>query len=214
MVRIIFRNRTEAGKQLAQELAAFAEKDALLLAIPRGGVVVAAEIARLLNFFIDLIIPRKIGAPYNPEVAVGAVTQDGTTLFNQRLIELLGISRRELEERVSDEVDEIQRRMVLYGAGRNLGKSSGRQLIVVDDGVATGYTMQAALRSARSYGPKELIVAIPVAPRDILELLEKEVDRAICMLVPENFYAVGQYYESFEQTNDEEVIQIMREFSG
>lgn len=210
---MIFRDRAEAGSMLAEEIAGFIEKDALLLAVPRGGVVIAAEIARLLNLSIDLIIPRKIGAPQNAEVAIGAVTQDGTTLFNQRLIEIMGISRLELEELVSHEVDEIRRRMSLYGAGQNIGRSKGRQLIVVDDGVATGFTMQAALRSARSYQPKELVVAIPVAPRDTLELLKKEVDRTVCLTVPEDFYAVGQFYENFEQTADEKVIEIMRGFS-
>ena len=210
---MIFRNRAEAGRQLADKLAGFTERDALILAIPRGGVVIAAEIARMLNLHIDLIIPRKIGAPHNPEVAIGAVTQDGATIFDQRLMELLGISRGELEDRAAYELNEIRRRMALYGAGRNIGKSGGRQLIVVDDGVATGYTMQAALRSARSYGPKELVLAIPVAPRDTLELLGKEVDRAVCLMVPDDFYAVGQFYESFEQTEDEEVMEIMRRFS-
>jgi putative phosphoribosyl transferase len=210
---MIFRNRAEAGKQLAEKLAGFTEKDALVLAIPRGGVVIAAEIARMLNLHMDLIIPRKIGAPHNPEVAIGAVTQDGATIFDQHLMELLGISRGELEDRAAYELNEIRRRMALYGAGRNIGKSGGRQLIVVDDGVATGYTMQAALRSARGYGPKELVLAIPVAPRDTLELLGKEVDRAVCLMVPDDFYAVGQFYESFEQTEDEEVMEIMRRFS-
>lgn len=211
---MIFHNRAEAGKMLAEELTGFIEKDALVLAIPRGGVVIAAEIVRLLNLSMDLIIPRKIGAPQNPEVAIGAVTQDGTTLLNQRLIDLLKLSKMELQDLVAYEVGEIRRRMALYGAGQNIEKSGGRQLIVVDDGVATGYTMQAALRSARSYGPKELVVAIPVAPRDTMELLKKEVDRAVCLTVPEDFYAVGQFYESFEQTEDEEVIEIMRGFSG
>lgn len=211
---MIFQDRADAGRQLAEELAGIVERDGLVLAIPRGGVIIAAEVARLLNLSMDLIIPRKIGSPNNPEVAIGAVTQDGTTLLNHRLIEMLGISRVELEEMVSYELDEIRRRMTLYGAGWNIEKSSGRQLIVVDDGVATGYTMQAALRSARGYAPKELVLAIPVAPRDTLELLEKEVDRTICLTVPEEFYAVGQFYEVFEQTEDEEVIEIMREFSG
>jgi len=209
-----FFDRADAGRQLAEALAGFVERDGLLLAIPRGGVVIAAEVARLLNLSIDLIIPRKIGAPNNPEVAIGAVTQDATTLLDHRLIKLLGISRGELEDRVAYEVGEIRRRMTLYGAGQNLEGSEGRQLIVIDDGVATGYTMQAALRSARGFGPKELILAIPVAPSDTLEILKKEVDRAICLTVPENFYAVGQFYKCFEQTDDEEVVEIMQKFSG
>lgn len=210
---MIFRDRFEAGSLLANKLMNFVEEDALVLAVPRGGVIIAAEIATLLNLSIDLIIPRKIGAPQNPEVAIGAVTQDGTTLFNQRLIDLMGLSRTELEELVSRQVDEIRRRMSLYGAGQNIESSKGRQLIVVDDGVATGHTMQAALRSARRYDPKELIMAIPVAPRDTLELLKKEVDRAVCLTIPEDFYAVGQFYENFEQIEDEKVIKIMQDFS-
>lgn len=211
---MIFHDRAEAGRMLAEELAGFVKKDALVLAIPRGGVVIAAELARLLKLTIDLIIPRKIGAPHNPEVAIGAVTQDGTTILDHRMIEMLGINQEELEDRITKQVNEIRRRLILYGAGQNIEKSSGRQLIVVDDGVATGYTMQAALRSARGYGPKELVVAIPVAPRDTLRLLEKEVDRAVCLTVPEDFYAVGQFYEDFEQTKDAEVIEIMRRFSA
>lgn len=211
---MIFHDRAEAGRMLAEELAGFVKEDALVLAIPRGGVVIAAELARLLKLTIDLIIPRKIGAPHNPEVAIGAVTQDGTTILDHRMIEMLGINQEELEDRITKQVNEIRRRLILYGAGQNIEKSSGRQLIVVDDGVATGYTMQAALRSARGYGPKELVVAIPVAPRDTLRLLEKEVDRAVCLTVPEDFYAVGQFYEDFEQTKDAEVIEIMRRFSA
>jgi putative phosphoribosyl transferase len=207
---MIFRDRAEAGRLIAEELAGFIEKDALVLAVPRGGVIVAAEISRLLNLSIDLIIPRKIGAPHNPEVAIGAVTQDGAAILNQRLIELLRINRNELEDMISNVVAEIRRRLALYGAGQNIGKSGGRQVIVVDDGIATGYTMQAALRSVRGYKPKELIVAIPVAPRDTLELLKKEADRAVCLTVPEDFYAVGQFYENFDQTEDEEVINVMR----
>lgn len=188
---MIFRDRAEAGRLLADKLAPIIDKDALVLAVPRGGVIVAAEIVRKLNLSLDLVIPRKIGAPHDPEVAIGAVTQDGTPLLNQSLIELLKISQQELEDRISHVVDEIRRRLALYGAGQNIEKSDGRQLIVVDDGVATGYTMQAALRSVRRYGPKELILAIPVAPRDTLELLKAEADRVVCLVSPEDFFAVG-----------------------
>jgi len=211
---MIFHDRAEAGKMLAETLADFIEKDALLLAIPRGGVVVAAEIARAFNLKLDLIIPSKIGAPHNPEMAIGAVTQDGTTLLNERLMRQLGISRAELEDVIDSEIKEINRRMQFYGAGQSISKSTGRQLIVVDDGVATGYTMQAALISARKYGPKELVVAIPVAPLATFKELEKEVDRAVCLHVPEDFYAVSQFYEDFEQTEDETVIELIKEFAG
>lgn len=212
--KMIFHNRAEAGIMLAEKLAAFINKDALLLAIPRGGVVVAAEIARAFNLNLDLIIPRKIGAPHNREMAIGAVTQDGTTLLNEEMLGYLGISRADLEDIIAFEIREINRRMQFYGAEQNINKITGRQLIVVDDGVATGYTMQAALISARKYGPKELVFAIPVAPLATFKQLEQEVDRAVCLHVPENFYAVSQFYEEFEQTEDETVIELMREFAG
>ena len=183
----------------------------IVLAIPRGGVVIGYEVARRLGYLMDLIIPRKIGSPQNPEVAIGAVTQDGISIVDHRLISLLGVTPAELEEKKNDEVREIKRRMNLYGAGRMLRRFQGGQIILVDDGVATGHTMLAALRTARNYQPEELIVAIPVAPRDTLETLEKEADRVVCLLVPECFYAVGQHYESFEQVEDFEVGEILRQ---
>lgn len=207
----MFKDRVDAGRRLAEELVSFAGGEGLVLAIPRGGVVVGFEVARRLNLMMDLIIPRKIGSPQNPEVAIGAVTQDGTAIIDQHLVSLLGVTRTELEEKKHDEMLEIRRRMELYGAGRTIRHYKGGQLILVDDGVATGHTMLAALRSARNYHPEELIVAIPVSPRDTLEVLKKEADRAVCLLVPECFYAVGQYYECFDQTEDIEVTKILEE---
>lgn len=208
---MVFKDRVDAGRQLSDKLVGYAGKNGVVLAIPRGGVVIGAEIARRLGLGLDLIIPRKVGAPQNPEVAIGAVTQDGTTIFDRRLIEMLGISEFDFEDKISCEINEIKRRMVLYRGSENHQDYKGRQLIVVDDGVATGYTMLAALRSARNFHPGELILAIPVAPPDTLEMLEKEVDRVVCLLVPDDFYAVGQFYECFDQTEDEEVIKILKE---
>lgn len=207
----MFRDRVDAGRQLAEKLAGSVDGRGLVLAIPRGGVVVGAEIARRLGVELDLTIPRKIGSPQNPEVAVGAVTQDGSTILNERLIELLGITELELKETISREIMEIKRRTALYRLGEELKDCSGRQVIVVDDGVATGYTMLACLRSARNLRPKELILAVPVAPADTLELLKEEVDRVVCLLTPGDFYAVGQFYEIFDQTRDEEVVKIIKE---
>lgn len=211
---MIFEDRSDAGRQLAEKLQPLAHSEGLVLAIPRGGVVVGAEITKRLGLKMDLIIPRKVGAPHNPEVAVGAVTQDGTAIFNQPLVDLMGISEFELKEKAASEIAEIKRRMNLYRGDVDYPDCRGRQLIVVDDGVATGYTVLAALRSVRKLGPGELILAIPVAPPDTLELLKKEVDRAVCLVVPENFYAVGQFYQRFEQTGDSEVIKLLQEFRG
>ncbi len=210
-VKYLFKDRVDAGRQLAGKLAPYCQGEGIVLAIPRGGVVIGYEVARRLGYLMDLIIPRKIGSPQNPEVAIGAVTQDGISIVDHRLISLLGVTPAELEEKKNDEVREIKRRMNLYGAGRMLRRFQGGQIILVDDGVATGHTMLAALRTARNYQPEELIVAIPVAPRDTLETLEKEADRVVCLLVPECFYAVGQHYESFEQVEDFEVGEILRQ---
>ena len=208
---MLFKDRVDAGRQLAEKLRGYVESDGIVLAIPRGGVVVGAEVARRLGLEFDLIVPRKIGSPQNPEVAIGAVTQDGSTILNSRLIDMLGITEIELKELVSNEIREIKRRIALYRGGESAGDYSGRQVIVVDDGVATGYTMFASLRSARSMHPKELILAIPVAPPDTLEALKKEVDHTVCLISPHDFYAVGQFYEEFDQTSDEAVIKIIKE---
>ncbi len=207
---MIFEDRMDAGKQLAEKLADIAQKDGVVLAIPRGGVVVGAEIAKKFGLKMDIIIPRKIGSPGNPEAAIGAVAQDGTTIIDSHLIERMGISESELKNIVSSKINEIKRRMLVYVGNESPRNYKGKQLIVVDDGVATGYTMVAALRSVRNYQPGEMVLLVPVAPPDVLLMLEKEVDRVVCLYTPETFYGVGQFYRHFEQTSDEEVINILR----
>ena len=207
---MIFEDRMDAGKQLAEKLADIAQKDGVVLAIPRGGVVVGAEIAKKFGLKMDIIIPRKIGSPGNPEAAIGAVAQDGTTIIDSHLIERMGISESELKNIVSSKINEIKRRMLVYVGNESPRNYKGKQLIVADDGVATGYTMVAALRSVRNYQPGEIVLSVPVAPPDVLLMLEKEVDRVVCLYTPETFYGVGQFYRHFEQTSDEEVINILR----
>ncbi len=207
----MFKDRTDAGRLLADKLVGRIGKDGVVLAIPRGGVVVGAELARKLGLKLDLIIPRKIGSPQNPEVALGAVAQDGAAILDHRLIELLGVTDGELKEIIACELEEIKRRMSLYRGSAKHRNYAGRQLVVVDDGIATGYTMLAALRSVRNLRPRELTLAIPVAPPETLEILKKEVDYSVCLLTPGNFYAVGQFYEKFDQTSDEEVFKILKE---
>lgn len=210
---MLFKDRVEAGRKLAEKLLQWDFSGGLVLAIPRGGVVVGAEVARRLKIGLDLIIPRKIGSSQNPEVAVGAVTQDGTTFFDRRLLRLLDLSELDFSEIVECEVKEIKRRMETYRKTSDFPDLSGKKVIVIDDGVATGYTMLAALRSVKKFDPLEVTLAVPVSPPDTFEMLGEEVDRAVCLLAPAEFYAVGQFYCNFEQTGDEEVIRILKEFN-
>ncbi|RJQ32520.1 MAG: phosphoribosyltransferase [Peptococcaceae bacterium] len=208
---MVFKDRAEAGKRLATELSRWAFPNGLVIAVPRGGVVIGAEVARGLGLKLDLIIPRKLGAPHNPELALGAVTQDGTTIFNRGMLGLLQLEDKELQYVIEREIKEIKRRMILYRGSEDYPDCKNKRLIITDDGIATGYTMLAALRSLKKFEPEEITLAIPVAPADTLTMLRGEVNRVVCLLVPENFYAVGQFYRDFEQTSDDEVINILRE---
>ena len=206
----MFANKVDAGKQLADALKGFADEDSLIvLAIPRGGVVVGYEVARVLKVPLDIIIPRKIGAPNQPELAIGAVGQDGSVVLNKRVVAQLGVSRIYIEEESRRQQLEIKRRLDKYRGELPFPRLKGRKVIVVDDGVATGATLKAALAFVRKQGVKELIVALPVGPLSSINELKKEVDQVICLLTPESFFAIGQFYEDFSQTSDEEVINLL-----
>lgn len=207
----MFTNRLDAGRRLAERLSGRKFSQGLVLAIPRGGVVVGAEIARVLGLPLDIIIPRKIGAPYNPEMAVGAVTQDGTAIFNEELLRHFSLTQETKEKLVAQAVAEINRRMRLYRGDKPLLLWRNRTIILTDDGIATGFTVIAALRFLRKAEPERIILAVPVAPPDTLENLRSEVDELICLLVPETFMAVGQFYYHFDQTTDQEVISLLKE---
>lgn len=206
-----FANRGEAGRMLAQVLKEKNYRDPLVLAIPRGGVVVAQPVARELKAPLDLIIPRKIGAPANPEMAVGAVAPDGTTLLMPGY-ERHGLTEKALQRVVEREVAEIRRRMASYRGDVPEPIVDGRTVILVDDGIATGYTVEAALESLRRRPVSQLVLAVPVAPPDTIERLRLKVDEVVCLAVPSMFYAVGQFYEDFNQTTDQEVVKILKEF--
>lgn len=209
--KLVFRNRVEAGRKLAEAMQDRSYKNGVVLAIPRGGVVVGAQVARFLKIPLDLVIPRKIGAPHNKEAAVGAVAQDGTTIFNHQVLSILGIREKDLQEEVKEQIGEIHRRMKMYRGREDYPSYDNKQVILVDDGIATGYTVLAALRSVKNiFKLKELVLAVPVAPSDTLEILRTEVDRVVCLLTPSDFYAVGQFYVDFPQTTDEEVISLLR----
>src|SRR5271169_2667083 len=185
-----FANRVEAGKLLAADLADFAGKNALVLAIPRGGVVVGYEIAKALSLPLDVIIPRKIGAPDNPELAIGAMTEDGTIILDEQLVAYLEVPRDYIKEESARQKLEIERRLKFYRQSEPYPQFEGLDVIIVDDGIATGSTMKAALASVKNRGAKTVTIAVPVGPPSTIKELMKQADRVICLYTPEYFQAI------------------------
>jgi len=209
-----FYDRADAGKQLAEALSFLKGRaDLLVLAVPRGGVVVGAQVARALDAPLDVIIARKIPAPGNPELAIGAVTADGALVLDNDLVERLGVSEQYIETATAREQAEIERRLRAYRNNRPPVQVAGKTVVLVDDGVATGATTLAAIRSLRRQPLRELILAVPVGPPETITLLEREVDRVVVLETPEPFWAVGVFYEQFEQTTDAEVIELLNEYA-
>ena len=206
-----FTDRIDVGKRLASVLKDFPDKNGIVLAIPRGGVVVGFEIAKALNLPLDVIIPRKIGAPDNPELAIGAVAEDGTAILDQNLIKYLGVSREYVVEETERQKQEINRRLKFYRQDTSYPDLKGLDIIVVDDGIATGSTMKAALASVKNRGAASITVAVPVGPPSTIEELEKIAGRVVCLYTPEFFQAIGEFYEDFSQTSDDEVIGLLQE---
>jgi putative phosphoribosyl transferase len=208
----MFIDRAEAGKKLAVTLDDLrgGSDPVVVLAIPRGGVLVAREVAQVLQAPLDVCLTHKIGAPGNPELAIGAVADDGTTLLDQVLIAALLVSRQHVDREIDLWRHELARRAEVYRQGRARVPVKDAVAIVVDDGVATGSTLIAALRSTRAAGAKTLIAAVPVGPHATVHgELAREADRVECLLAPYEFYAVGAFYRYFEQVTDEEVIEAM-----
>lgn len=205
-----FTDRNEAGNKLALALEDF-KGNGIVLAIPRGGVVVGYVIADKLGLPLDVIIPRKIGAPNNPELAIGAVAEDGTAILDNNLIRYLGVSTKFIIEETERQKKEIHRRLRLYRQDGGYPNVKGLDVIVVDDGIATGSTMKAALASVKNRGAHSVTVAVPVGPPQTIEELEKMADRVVCLYKPEFFQAIGQFYSDFSQTQDEEVIELLRD---
>lgn len=206
-----FRNRDEAGKRLAARLLKYKGEETVVFALPRGGAPVAAPIAAALDAPLDLVLVRKIGVPFQPELAMGAVADGGApiTVRNDDVIAMARVSAEEFEAVRQRELDEIERRRRLYVGLRPRLEARGRIAIVVDDGVATGATTRAALRAVRARHPKKLVLATPVAPADTLASLAAEADETICLETPEDFGAIGYFYADFRQTSDAEVISIL-----
>ncbi|WP_027364732.1 phosphoribosyltransferase [Desulfotruncus alcoholivorax] len=205
-----YKDRVDAGRVLAQELKAKNIIDGVIIAIPRGGVVTAAQVAEALNLPLDIIIPRKIGAPFNPEVAIGSVTQDGTVILTGNKNLLQSVSKEDIDDMVRIEINEIKRRMLKYRGNTDYPINIGKTVIIIDDGIATGFTTRAAIMSIKKIlNPRKTILAVPVAPLEVFQTLSEDVDEIVCPLVPETFYAVGQFYRIFDQVSDEEVINLL-----
>jgi putative phosphoribosyl transferase len=209
----IFADRAEAGERLGGALAELAGPDLVILAIPRGGVLVGEAVARALGARLDVVVPRKIGAPGNPELGVGAVAP-GVRVLDERMIQGLGVSPAYLEREIAAQELEIERRQRVYRAGRPPVDVRGKTAVVVDDGIATGGTAAAALRWARSQGAARVVLAVPVAPLPSLIRLRDEADQIVVLETPEPFLAVGEWYEQFDQTTDDEVVAALARVHG
>ncbi len=206
----LFKNRVEAGKVLAQELIRLEDNhEVIVVGLPRGGVVLAAEIAKRLHLPLDVIVPRKIGAPGNDEFAIGAITEEGTLALDEGICHQLSVPQSYIDREKTKEQKEALRRLKVYRGNKLPLDLLGKIVIIVDDGIATGATMLAAIHSARIKGTKKVIVAVPVGAKDSLGKIKEVADEIVCLATPEPFYGVGMFYEQFDQTTDEEVIECL-----
>jgi putative phosphoribosyl transferase len=205
-----FTNRAEAGRRLAEKLEHLQGSDVAVLGLPRGGVPVAFEVARVLGAPLDVIIVRKIGFPYQPELAMGAIGEDGVRVVNQDIVRSIGVSEAEFAAVERHERVELERRARAFRGDRPRVSLVGRTALVVDDGIATGSTARAACQVARAHGATRIVLGVPVAPRSVFADLSGDADEIVCLETPEPFYAVGQWYAEFSQTSDEEVVDLLR----
>jgi len=206
---LIFEDRADAGRVLAQVLMVYKKDNPIVLALPRGGVVVGYEVARALDAPLDVIVARKLGAPGHEELGIGAIAPGGVRILDEEVLQWLGISEAQIKRVTARETEEMNRRLHLYRGNRPPLDVSGRTAILVDDGLATGVTARAAIESVRRQEPQRLIVAVPVCASETAERLRPRVDNLVCASVPPNFRAVGLWYNRFAQTTDQEVIALL-----
>jgi putative phosphoribosyl transferase len=207
-----FADRYDAGRQLAAALARYAgRQDVLVVALPRGGVPVGYEVARALGAPLDLMQVRKLGVPGHEELAMGAIASGGVRIVSESVVEALGIPERVIATVAAAEAQELERRERIYREGRRFPDVRGRTVILVDDGLATGSTMRAAAAALRSLGAGRLVAAVPVAPRESCDEIRDVVDDVVCARTPEQFIAVGEWYDDFSQTSDAEVSELLRQ---
>ncbi|HEX9611201.1 MAG TPA: phosphoribosyltransferase [Gemmatimonadales bacterium] len=210
----LFRDRRDAGEALAKRLERHRGTHALVLGLPRGGVPVAAQVARALDADLDVLVSRKLGSPVSAELAIGAVTANGGRFLNEDVLRMLNVSEAYLTAVTETQQAEARRREALFRGPRPAPVIAGRTVILVDDGLATGATMRAAVRSVRQQQPKRLVVAVPVGSREACAALRGEADDVVCLYEPKYFGAVGYYYEDFSQTEDSDVQTLLEEFAG
>ena len=207
----MFSNRTDAGKQLAKKLEFMKKENPIILAIPRGGVVVADAVASFLDCKLDIIVSRKIGAPHNPELAIGAVLHDGSYFPNSDVVKMLQIPQKYIDSEKAEQMKEIQRRLIRYRGSIHYDLKE-KTVILVDDGLATGATMVVAALWVKKQKPKNIIVAVPVGSRETVQKLSEIVDEIVVLSMPSFFNAVGQFYENFDQVEDSKVQEIMKKY--
>lgn len=208
---MLFKDRKDAGEQLAKLLEKYKNsKDTIILGLPRGGVVTAYIAAIRLHLPLDITCPRKIGAPFNPELAIGAITETGEGVLNEPFIVQMGISNEYLSQEIEKQKQIANHRLNTFRKGLPPRNLKGKNVIIIDDGLATGATMKAAIESVKKEQAKKVIVAIPVSPVDTLQEIEQLCDEVICLATPPSFQAVGQFYHNFTQTEDEEVLDLLK----
>ena len=205
-----FKNRIFAGQMLAEALKKYNhDPEAVVIGLPRGGVVPAYEIAHQLGLPLDIIIVRKIGAPFEPELAVGALSEDGIILFNDDVLDMLRLTREDMRDAVAQKLEEASKRRILFRAGKEPIDLHGKTVIIVDDGVATGATLRVAIKTAKKRGAHRIVVALPVAPTEFKSQIASEVDEAIILSESDFFPGVGYFYDVFQQVEDQEVLHLL-----
>jgi len=205
----MFLDRKDAGQKLAKKLKGFNLKNPYVFGMARGGMPVAFEVAQKLNSPLDIVIVRKIGHPLNPEFGIGAIAQGNVLVYNQETIDNYHIDYSEIKENVKKETKELNRRSALYRGSKSLPNLKNKTAILVDDGLATGISAKAAINFLKTLNPKSIVLAVPVGASDSIRELEKEANKVICLLTPDQFLSVGQWYRFFDQTTDQEVVDIL-----